>query len=790
MLIRLPSIGIFLYFLLLLNPARAQNTYNLSGVIKNEQGERVFGAVVSVKGPLTTATSTDFDGKYSLTVLPGVYTITIEGFGLVTQTQTLEIRQDIPLNLSMKEDAIIVEEVVIEAPDKVEQNVTSTDMGKVELDMKDMKKIPALLGEVDAMKTLQLLPGVQSAGEGVGGIFVRGGSVDQNLVLLDDAPIYNPSHLFGFFSVFNSGAIDNVTLYKGMIPGQYGGRLSSVVDFKGKKPNLDSLTAEGGIGIVSSKLTVQAPIVKGKNGFMLAGRRTYIDVLSKAFENEEEERQAVPYYFQDYNFRFYHKFSEKDELLYSGYYGDDVLSFDLLDDRVEADISWGNIMSSLTWKHQFNDDLDMDVIGYYTFYRFKAETRFDDLETNAASKIRDYGFKTIFNQYISEKHRLQYGGELIFHKYTPRDIESGSLTGTEYESGFLNIDRYAREGALFFEDEININKKLRANLALRWSIFSQTGPYNTLDEINEFEADTVTYDKDQVVKTYTAFEPRLGLRYLVGKNGALKASIVRNNQYVHLASFTGNNLPFDAWVPSSDVIEPQSGWQYALGYFRNFNDNTTSSSIEIYYRNMENVIDFNESFVPSLNDDVEFQLVAGRGWAYGAEFLLRKEKGKFQGWLGYTLSWTTLQFDEINEGNPYPSKYDRRHDLSVVAMFEPTPKWTFSATFVYGTGQPVTIQEGKYFIGESIINIYGPRNGFRMPAYHRLDLGITWKPMHSKKRFKSQWTLAVYNVYNRANPYFIFVGGEYNETTDEIDVEAKLIYLFPILPTINWSFTF
>lgn len=780
---------LFFFTFVLIHSGFSQERYKLSGKVTNGKGEPVFGAIVGVKGPINTATSADFDGKYELFVPPGTYEVTCESFGLETQTQTIEISANKTLAFSLGEEAIMVEAIVLEAPDAVEKNVESTDMGRVELEMEDIKKLPAFMGEVDAMKTLQLLPGVQSSGEGVSGIFVRGGSVDQNLILLDDAPIYNPSHLFGFFSVFNSGAINNVTLYKGMIPAEYGGRLSSVVDFETKDPSIDSLRAEGGIGIISSRLTLQAPIVKGKTGFMLAGRRTYIDVLSKLAPEGEDGPNEVPYYFQDYNFKLFHKFSDKDELSLAGYYGDDGLSFEFLDGRVEADIKWGNTASSLTWKHKFNDNLDLRLIGFYSYYRFEAESRFDNLTTSADSKVRDYGSKAVIDHYLNEKHSLHYGVEYIYHKYTPREIESGNTDGGQFETGLLNIHRYAHESAIFLGDDYKISKKWRAEIALRASMFTQVGPYNA--RVSDGNTRSIeSYGRGEKVKTYTGFEPRLGVRYKLNDSSAIKASITRNNQYVHLASLSGNNLPFDIWIPSSNVLKPQTGIQYALGYFRNFKENTYSSSAEVYYRTMNNVVDFTASYVPSLNDDVEYELLQGKGWAYGAEFLLRKEKGKLQGWIGYTLSWTTLQFDEINEGKAYPSRYDRRHDLSIVGIYQLNPKWTFSSTFVYGTGQPITLQEGFHFTGESIVNIYGERNSYRMPSYHRLDVAVTWTPNHKKKRFTSSWTLAIYNVYNRANPFFIYIDPSIDEETGETKAEARMIYLFPILPTINWNFTF
>lgn len=781
-------IGILIFLLLNVYSVFGQESYKVSGVVKNsDTGEPIFGAVISARGTSSKTISTDFDGKFDLQLFKGTYEITCEGFGLTPQKKVIEVNENITLTFAMKEEVIMVDAITFESLDEVEQKVESTDMGKVELQMEEIKKIPALMGEVDVMKTLQLLPGVQSAGEGVSGLYVRGGSVDQNLVLLDDAPVYNPSHLFGFFSIFNAASIDNVTLYKGMIPAEFGGRLSSVVDFKTKDPNLDSLTAEGGIGLISSRLTLQAPIVKGKTGFMFAGRRTYIDVISKPFFKGEDGSSGVPYYFQDYNLKLFHKFSETDELSYSGYYGDDGLSFNFLDGRVEADIDWGNITSSLTWNHKFNENIDLELVGFYSFYRFKAETRFDNLVTNANSKVRDYGLKGVINQYVSEKHSLHYGLEYSFHKYTPRDIESGSTEGNQFAPGTLNQHKYAHESAIFIGDDYKISKKFRAEIALRGSMFTQVGPYSS---INESTRDTNKFKGGEKVTTYTAFEPRLGLRYKLNDNSSVKASLVRTNQYVHLVSLSGSNLPFDVWVPSSDVLKPQNGMQYSAGYFKNFKENTYSSSVEVYYRTMNNVKDFDQYFTPTLNGEVEYSLIEGKGWAYGAEFLLRKEKGKLTGWIGYTLSWTTLQFDGINDGEKYPSRYDRRHDLSIVASYELNPKWTISSTFVYGTGQAITIQEGRYFIGESVVNIYGPRNGYRMPSYHRLDLAINWRPNRNNKRFKSDWTLAIYNIYSRANPFFIYVNGEADPDTQELNVTANMIYLFPILPTINWNFTF
>lgn len=768
----------------------AQSTYTVSGIVNDEEGLPIPGARVILKKDtsIVKIVLTDFDGVFSISTSSGDYTLNIESMGYKNTSQKVALYKNIVLNINSKPDYILTQEVVIETAPK-DVNVSSTSMGKVALTSEEIKKLPALMGEVDLMKSIQLLPGVLSSGEGTSGLYVRGGGPDQNLVLLDEATLYNTGHLFGFFSVFNADAIEDVTLYKGSIPAQYGGRLSSVLDFKGKSATTNKLKASGGIGIISSRLTLEGAIKKDTTHFLVSARRTYVDILTKPLI-ESNGNRGIPYYFYDLNTKLSHKINSKNKLFFSAYHGRDDVSFNLLDGRFKAAINWGNSTSTLRWQHTFNDSLFLNSYVVFNNYQFAADVNFDNISTVIQSDITDFGVKEKLHFIPNKRHELLANFEYTYHTFTPRSLEAetNDEQSTDLTSDIQNFKKYAQEIALSFDDSYTISNKWKADIGLRGSVYQQLGPYEYIQKEDRI-IDTTNYSRFESVKNYFGLEPRAAIRYSLDSSSSLKASYVFSNQYAHLLSLSGNALPFDIWVPSSVLLKPQRGVQYSVGYFKNLKENKFETSVEVYYRDMWNQIEYRQDFIPTLTGELERDLVIGTGKSYGSEFFVKKKLGKLTGWIGYTISKTTREFDQINDGRIFPAKYDRRHDLSVVGTYELNKRWTFSGSFVYGTGQAITLAVGRYLIENKVVNVYGDRNSFRMPAYHRLDISAT---LNSKKttRFESYWVFSVYNLYNRKNPYIIYTDTEGNVNTGEARVVARQFYVFPVLPSVTWNFKF
>ena len=763
---------------------------SIKGVILDAANKQtVIGAGIRFLNDSTDKTAvSNLDGEFTINLSVGNYTVTTSAIGYNTKTEVFDFTKPQNIEIALSTKSIMTTEVEIKST-QLDENIKSTDVGHVKLDMQDIKELPALMGEVDVLKSIQLLPGVQSGGEGTTGLFIRGGGPDQNLVLLDEAPIYNTGHLFGFFSVFNADAIDRVELYKGGIPAQYGGRLSSVVDFGMRPGSKEKWSADGGVGIIASRLAIHGPIVKDKATLLLSGRRTYIDIITKPFL-QNEETSGIPYFFHDFNGKLSWKVNDNNHIYVSGYTGRDNVSFLLLDNRFKADIRWGNDAATVQWQHTFSDSLFVNVFVHTNGYQFESNSRFDQVQSSAISNVSDYGVKTKFHWLANARHDVVWGAEYGYHVFTPRTFEAKTTDGegVNLTNTSPNNQKYAQDAAVFLHDEIELTKRLKLNAGLRYSIFQQLGPYTEFQQ-NNGTIDTTQFNRLERVRHYGGFEPRVFGRYSIDSLSSVKAAVSVNRQYLHLLSLSGNNLPFDVWVPSSALVEPQVGIQYSVGYFRNFLDNKIESSVEVYYRDMFNQLTFREDFVPTLNGELEYDLVAGTGRSYGLELYVKKDVGRLHGWFGYTLSKSERQFDDVNGGQTFPYRYDRRHDLSIAATYKYNDRWTFGSSFVYATGQALTLQVSRYLIEGSVINKYGPRNAFRMPAYHRLDLSATLKNK-PRKRINSEWVFSVYNVYNRKNAYIIYIDTEGDPTTGELKVVPRLFYLFPILPSITWNFKF
>ncbi|MBV6652284.1 MAG: TonB-dependent receptor, partial [Mameliella sp.] len=665
--------------------------------------------------------------------------------GYDAQTVEVNLTASKRLNINLTETSIDLKEVVVRArPD--DANVKSTEMGTVGLQMTKVKKLPALMGEVDVLKTIQLLPGVLSAGEGNAGFYVRGGGPDQNLVLLDEAVVYNTGHLLGFFSVFNADAIKHTTLIKGGMPAQYGGRLSSVVDIQMKEGNDREYAVEGGIGLVASRVTLEGPIVKEQSSFIVSARRTYALDLAQPLLNNTSFA-GTNYYFYDVNAKANYRFSDEDRIFFSTYFGRDVLRFRSNARDFNFDMPYGNATATLRWNHLFSDKLFMNVSGIYNDYDFGFSGGQGDFQIGLESGVRDWNGKIDFEYFPNPKHQVKFGLNYTYHQLTP-----SLASATNGDEVFTNDGeiRYAHEGAIYVADEFKLGSSLLLNAGMRVSAFTQLGPYTS-------KLDGTIYDAGAPVKTYIGWEPRLAATWYLNAVSSMKAGVTVANQYLHLVSNSTSTLPTDIWMPSSEIIKPQIGLQYAVGYFRNFRDNVFEASVEVYYRDLYNQIDFRENYVDNVANDLEDEFVFGQGRAYGVELFLQKQKGRLTGWIGYTLSRTERIFPEINNSNPFPAIYDRRHDLSVVANYTLNEKWEFGGVFIFGTGNAFTPVQRLYFIDQFPVQEYGPRNSARLQDYHRMDLSATFTPKpDSEAKFKTSWNFSVYNAYSRQNPFFIY----------------------------------
>lgn len=795
-----------LSFLLLLGPliSLAQGNLTISGYVKDAAtGETLIGANVYAKETMT-GTTTNTYGYYVLNLPPGKYTILMSYVGFEESSQVVDLTADRKLNIEARTKAIIAKE--FEVVGEKAKNTESTQMGTVELDVQKLSTLPALLGEVDILKTIQYLPGVASNGEGNSGFYVRGGGPDQNLILLDNATVYNASHLFGFFSVFNADAVKNIELIKGGMPANYGGRTSSVLDITMKEGNNKGFHGQGGIGLISSRLTLEGPIVKDKGSFILSGRRTYIDVLAKPFMNPEGAFAGSGYYFYDLNAKANYRISDKDRFFLSGYFGRDVFNLSGSEPgSPDFRIPWGNATVSGRWNHVFGPKLFLNTTALFSDYQFSFKGGQDDFSFGLSSGIKDYGLKFDFNQYPSVRHELKYGVNYTYHIYTPStvDVASGD---TEFAIDTPSKLK-AHEGAVYIQDDYDVSDVFRVNAGVRLSYFAHVGSFKEyiLNDAGN-SIGTRDYAAGESIKTYYGLEPRLSMRYKTGPNSSVKASFNRNLQYVHLASFSSVGLPTDVWIPSGKNVKPQIAYQYAVGYFRDLWDRKYEASVEVYYKDMFNQIEYKEGTQPQDGGNTNYDalLTFGKGWSYGAEFFVKRRLGKLTGWVGYTWSKTMRQFDEVNEGRAFPSRWDRRHDLSVVTSYELNDRWSFGGTFVYSTGQATTLPVQRYFIEGRVVSQFSDRNGFRMAPYHRLDFAATVKNKATKEvkdkltgevstvqsKYRSSWTFAVYNAYNRANPYFYYFTTQGTTAGGDLRPVAKQVSLFSILPSVTWNFQF
>ncbi|MEM1320155.1 MAG: TonB-dependent receptor [Bacteroidota bacterium] len=772
-------------------PASGENV-TLNGYVKDAgSGETLIGVNIYIK-ELDKGTATNVYGFYSLSIPPGTYNIDFSYLGYQNQTKTLELKANQSLDIELGEEAAALEEVIV-VGEREDNNVTNSEMSTNKMDIQTIQKLPALLGEVDVVRSIQLLPGVTTVGEGATGFNVRGGSIDQNLMLLDEAPVYNSSHLFGFFSVYNPDAIKDVKLYKGGIPARYGGRLSSILDVRMKEGNSKRFSGSGGIGFIFSRLALEGPILKDKASFIVAARRSYIDILARPFLNDDLSGTALNFY--DLTLKANYKINNKNRVYLSGYLGRDNFRF-----GDDAGFNWGNATTTLRWNHLFSDKLFSNFTAYYSNYDYELNFG-DDLENRFDwnANIINYSLKPEFSWFLTPDNLVTFGGQGIVYVFEP-----GNAIGvSEGESNDISLNkRYAFEGSIFIENEQTINSRLTLHYGLRWSYFNYMGEgraYEYEEGTPGIRREAVSFedfDQWESIQTYNYLEPRASIKYQLNKSTSLKASYNRMAQYLHLVSNTTASTPVDVWTPSTNNIKPQLADQVALGYFKNFKNNTFVTSAEIYYKDFQNMVEYIDGADLLLNEFLEGDLLTGDGRAYGFELQIEKKKGRLTGWMSYTLARTERRVDGINNNDWYASRFDQTHNFSTTLFYDLNKRWSLSANFVLNSGTPATFPTNNFELQGYIIpnNSNSTRNNVRIPVYHRLDISATLQGKKREgKRWSGNWVFSVYNIYSRRNPFTIYFQQQDLRPAngDPIQTEAvRLSVVGNFIPSVAYNFNF
>ena len=778
---------LLLKFLLAFSIAWSQQKVTLNGYVKDKSnGEELLGVTIYIPS-LRAGTITNDYGFYALTLPAGTYEVQFTYIGYQQETRTLSLQANMSLNMEMQTDAQVMQEIVIEEK-PLDENVVAVQMSKNSLNMNQVRKLPALFGEIDIIKNIQMLPGVITAGEGTSSFFVRGGSADQNLILIDEAPVYDPSHLFGLFSVFNADVIKDSELYKGGIPARFGGRLSSILEVRTKDGNNKDFDITGGIGSMASRIAVEGPIVKDKSSFIISARRSYVDVFLKA----ANEDNLV--YFYDVNAKVNWKSDNRNRFFASFYRGRDVFSF-----GDDFGFAWGNMTGTFRWNHLFNDRLFSNTSIILSNFDYKLELKDAVQGFRWVSNLQEFSFKNDLSYSVNTRNELAFGYHLTGRRFSPGEISPNSL-GSIFETVALQ-HMYALDHGLYVSNLQDLSDRITLDYGVRLSIFQNIGPGEVYlyedpkDNINIERTDTLRYDRWNSIKTFVNVEPRFALRYILREGQSLKFSYNRMVQNTHLISAGTAPVPFNTWNPSNYYLKPQVADQVAAGYFRNFENNAYEFSAEAYYKDMSNVTDFADNAQLFFNQNLSTEYRQGDAWAYGLELLLNKNQGKFTGMVSYTWSKTMRKVEGVNLGKEFPSNHDRRNVVNIQAAYDLNDKWVFGGTFTYSTGRPLTLPAGKYEYGNYNPDVLTERNGYRLPAFHRLDLSATLNPRkNANRKWKGQWVFSVYNVYNRQNPFTIYTRSKEDEDGNMIgdgtEKEARLIYLFPILPSVTYNFKF
>lgn len=753
--------------------------YTISGYIKDtENGESLIGATVFVR-ELKVGAAANVYGFYSLSLPAGNYTIEYSFIGYTKQVKEIDLKSNTTINAELLLESQQMEEVTVLAT-RPDNNVKQTEMSTARLDIKTIRQIPALMGEVDIIKAIQMLPGVQSTSEGSSGFSVRGGGMDQNLIMLDEATVYNASHLMGFFSVFNNDAIRDVKLYKGDIPANFGGRLSSVMDIRMKEGNNKKFEVNGGVGLISSRLTLEGPIFKGKTSFLISGRRTYADLFFPLFSDTSLQKSKM--YFYDLNLKINHEINKNNRLFLSAYTGRDIFG-----QKGSGDIGFGNQTATLRWNHLFSDKLFSNFTLVMANYNYSLAMEQSASDYHWKSKMLDYTAKVDFTYYLNPNNEVKLGFSSTYHDLEPCNAWMAS------EDSIYKVPypkNYSLEHGAYISNQHKISDKLTVKYGIRYSLFQNIGTATIYQFGSDYKVtDTSFYKKGHVFNSFDGWEPRVGLNYALNNTSSVKASYSRTVQYMQLASNSTGGMPLDVWFPSSPNVKPQKADQYALGYFRNFDDNKIETSIEVYYKDMKDVVDFRDHAQLLMNPRMEGEIRSGTSTAYGLEFLIRKNSGKFNGWISYTLSKVTRKIAEINDGKVYPASFDKPHNINVIANYEISKRMTLSANWIYASGTPITAPVGTWVYENTINKIYSSRNGYRMRDYHRLDLSLIIKGKERPNRaWNGEWVFSIYNAYGRHNDWMLnFV--EDNKNPGKLITERWYLP-FIYFPGITYNFNF
>lgn len=781
---------VLLLFICGIFKANAQDKFTISGYAKDaKNGEALIGVTVYKKNS-QIGTSTNEYGFYSLTLPKGQDTVVFSFVGYKTVIKVIDLNSNQTLSLEIAEEGKELEEVVISS-EREDKNIKSMEMSVAKLDIKQIQKMPALLGEVDVIKSIQLLPGVTTVGEGASGFNVRGGNIDQNLVLMDEAPVYNSSHLFGFFSIFNPDAVKDVKLLKGGIPAQYGGRASSVLDIRMKEGNSKKMEVNGGIGTVFTRASIEAPILKDKASFIVAGRRSYIDALVKPFVKSTNVLKKSDFYFYDLTAKFNWRINDKNTLFASGYTGNDVFG------STAFKFNWGNTTATVRWNRIFNSKLFMNLTAFYSNYKyelgFKSEGSSQKFEWT--SNIINYSVKPDFTYYLNSKNTIRFGAQSILFTFKPANAVITSQDGAVSN---ISLDKkYGVENALYIDNEQKITNRFTIQYGLRWSFFNYIGKgtkYYYRDTIpNESKPldKEETFANGETIQAYNTPEPRLALNYTINDKSSVKLGYNRMSQYLHIVSNTAASTPLDIYTPVTNNVKPLISDQVTLGYFRNFKENMFETSAEIYYKDLQNQLDYVDNANLLLNEYLEADLIQGKGRAYGLELYVKKSKGKLNGWVSYTLSKTERQVRGISNDEWFLSKYDRTHNVNTVLIYDLNKRWSFSANFVYQTGTPATFPTAKFELQGYVIpyNTDNKRNNYRNTPYHRADIGVTYNfKKNDTRRYKQTLVLSVYNVYNRRNAFSIYFRSNADAPLNTEAVRYSVVG--SVIPAITYNFKF
>lgn len=773
----------FLFF----SVAWSQDKVTLNGYVKDAaNGEELIGVTIYIPSLQAGTVSNDY-GFYALTIPRGTYEVRFSYIGYKEDVRTLDLQADVSLNIEMQSDAQLIEEVVIEER-PLDENVVAVQMSKNTLNMTQVKKLPALFGEIDIIKNIQMLPGVISAGEGSSSFFVRGGSADQNLILIDEAPVYDPSHLFGLFSVFNADVIKDSELYKGGIPARFGGRLSSILEVRTKDGNNKTFDLTGGIGLLASRVAIEGPIVKEKSSFVVSARRSYVDLFLKA----ANEDNLVHFY--DVNAKVNWRSNNNNRFFAAFYNGRDVFKFD-----DNFGFEWGNMTGTFRWNHLFNERLFSNTSVIISNFDYKLELKDAVQGFRWISNLQEFSFKNDLSYSLNAMNELSFGYHLTGRRFSPGEI-SPNTTGSIFETVELQ-HMYALDHGIYVSNLHHVSDRVTLDYGVRLSIFQNIGPGKVYlyedpqDNIDIVRTDTLHYNNWETIKNYINLEPRFSLRYLLKEGQSVKLSYNRMVQNTHLISAGTAPVPFNTWNPSNYYLKPQVADQVAAGYFRNFKDNAYEFSAEAYYKDMSNVTDFADNAELFFNEDLSTEYRQGKGWAYGLELLVNKNEGKLRGLVSYTWSKSMRKVEGVNLGQEFRANHDRRNVVNIQAAYDLNDKWVFGGTFTYSTGRPLTLPAGKYEYGNYNPDVLSERNGYLLPAFHRLDLSVTLNPRKNATRtWKGQWVFSIYNVYNQKNPFTIYTRSKQDEDGNIIgdgsEKEARLIYLFPILPSVTYNFKF